>query len=672
MNPFEQTLTQAKSRHRRRIVTGTVLVLLAATLIAGGFFIVNFTGQVKVEILPPEASESAIIEIIEGRGFEYQRNIFGINSAMKFRVSAEGFEPETLDIFDATWKRGRIDVILHEIKSKLQATTEPKVVDVQWYLNGALMSRGAQFDIALNSGEYTLQATHPYFIPIEQNLTIERNHKHNVILPLDPIEGLIEITSDPWGAAVIIDSIPQGQTPLKIQTDGGIKQLTLSLYGHHPTKDEVKITNKLPETSKHYKLVAATIPHLITLSPDTGVLLVNGRAVTAKKNINLDLTFGAEHIIQYSKSGYVDKKLQLRVNSTDPDTIDIELTPILGIVEIFSDPPAQIAINGNPSGTTPKTLELLTTPQTITASRPGFKSQTRTITPKSNAITEIEFELLTEREHRMKNSPLQYANSIGIELKLFKKPDTVILGSQRGEIGRQAHEFLREVKFERPFYVGVYEVTEDQFQKFKNPGLPSSGSKKPAVGVDWLTAAMFCNYLSKTEGLNEVYEIKDNQLLDINPQADGYRLPTEAEWEWLARKAERTKQTLFSWGDDKTIPANAGNLADDSAKGILPNTIPLYNDGHPQIADIGSFQPNAAGIHDLTGNVSEWVHDIYTLKPPNSAIETDSPDTSTSLRRTIKGSNWKSATITEIRAAWRAGSRSASNDVGFRVARYLY
>ena len=672
MNRFEQTLTQAKNRHRRRIITGVVFAILVAALIASGFFILNFTGRVKVEILPSEVSDIAVIEIIEGYAFEYQRNLLGINSAMKFRVLADGFETETLDIFDATWKRGKIDVILREIKSTLQAVTEPKIADVQWYLNDALMSRGDQFDIALNSGEYTLRATHPYFTPIEKNLMIERNQDRNLILPLDPIEGLIEITSDPAGASVSIDSIPQGRTPLKIQADGGLKQLTLSLYGHNPKNDELKITNKSPEASKHYKLVAATIPHQLTLSPDSGILIVNGKAVTAKNNTNLELTFGTDHIIQYSKSGYVDKKLQLQVNSTNPETIDIELTPILGIVEISSDPRAQIAVNGNSSGTTPKTLRLLTIPQTITASQPGFRSQTRTVTPKSDAITEIEFELLTEKEHRMKNSPLQYANSVGIELKLFKKPDTVILGSQRGEIGRQAHEFLREVSLERPFYIGVYEVTEDQFQKFKNPGLPSSGSKKPVVGVDWLTAAMFCNYLSKAESLNEVYEIKDNQLLNVDPQADGYRLPTEAEWEWLARKAERTKQTLFSWGDDKVIPANAGNLADNSAKGILSNTIPLYNDGYPQIADIGSFQPNAAGIHDLTGNVSEWVHDIYTLKPPRSAFKTDSPDTSTNLRRTIKGSNWKSATITEIRAAWRAGSKSASNDVGFRVARYLY
>ena len=148
---------------------------------------------------------------------------------------------------------------------------------------------------------------------------------------------------------------------------------------------------------------------------------------------------------------------------------------------------------------------------------------------------------------------------------------------------------------------------------------------------------------------------------------------TEAEWEWLARKAGRNQKTTFPWGNSNTIPPNSGNLADESAKGFVSSFIPNYRDGHAKKSEVGLFQANSVAIHDLAGNVSEWTHDTYSLKPPpENQVEIDTLDREASLRRTIKGSNWRSATLTELRSAWRDGSEHARDDLGFRLARYLY
>ena len=100
--------------------------------------------------------------------------------------------------------------------------------------------------------------------------------------------------------------------------------------------------------------------------------------------------------------------------------------------------------------------------------------------------------------------------------------------------------------------------------------------------------------------------------------------------------------------------------------------IPRYDDAHPGLAEVGRFVANAAGIHDLAGNASEWVHDVYDVEPPEPGrVETDPMDTRAGRWHTVKGSSWRSGTLSELRAAWRAGSRAPKDDLGFRIARYL-
>ena len=134
------------------------------------------------------------------------------------------------------------------------------------------------------------------------------------------------------------------------------------------------------------------------------------------------------------------------------------------------------------------------------------------------------------------------------------------------------------------------------------------------------------------------------------------------------------RETRFPWGDDARVPARAGNLADESARGRVPVYIPRYNDGVAQMAEVGRFDANAAGLHDLAGNASEWTHDNYDLHPPPpDLVETDPMDVrpDPNQRHTVKGSSWRSGTLSALRAAWRDGSSAPRNDLGFRIARYL-
>ena len=85
-------------------------------------------------------------------------------------------------------------------------------------------------------------------------------------------------------------------------------------------------------------------------------------------------------------------------------------------------------------------------------------------------------------------------------------------------------------------------------------------------------------------------------------------------------------------------PPTSENLADESAKGAVPVYITQYNDGQSGVSDTGLFQSNRVGIHDLAGNVSEWLHDSYSLEPPTgNAVETDPFDSSAFPSHVVKG-----------------------------------
>lgn len=670
MSGFEAEFQRARRRRKRHVAAG-VAVALTAALAAALLLLAGTLDRIEVVIAPDEAGESATIDIVQGSGIVWGRDLWLLSEPLTLRAEAEGYAVATVAIAPAAKRRGRIDIVLRERAATLAVTTAPVHAATRWFLGGVLVAQGERVEIEFPAGEHTVEARHPHYLPASRVIAAGRGEALDAVLPLLPVAGSIAVTSEPGGARVLWNGEDAGRTPLTLAVAGGVHELTLALENHAPRTDRVEITHAAPQAERHYRLAAAGGRVSFVLSPADGTLSIDGRVVPMPAV--LELAPDTAYVARYTSPGHAPQETAFTLAPGEDRIVEFALAPVFGLVELRSEPEAEVEIDGRKVGRTPMDVELQAIPHTIRLTREGYRGETRTVTPEEGRSSRVVVALISEAQARLAEARPRYTTSTGIEMKLFRQPGAVTLGTPRGEPHRRANEFVRQVRLARPFYVSVHEVTVAQFRPFAGTVPATAGAHQPVTGVGWEEAARYCNWLSDREGFTPVYRFVNGRYTGSSRKADGYRLPTEAEWEWLARKSGRRQQTRFPWGDDTTIPAGSGNLADEAAAGKVPVYIPQYRDSHAGVAEVGLFSPNPSGLHDLAGNAREWTHDAYDPQPPPATgpVAIDPMDTGPAGWHVVKGSSWRSGTMSELRAAWRDGRSQPQDDVGFRIARYV-
>ena len=234
----------------------------------------------------------------------------------------------------------------------------------------------------------------------------------------------------------------------------------------------------------------------------------------------------------------------------------------------------------------------------------------------------------------------------------------LMCGSPADETGRQADETLHPVVLTRDVIAAPHEVTQAEWTALMDNN-PSrfSGDDRPVESITWYEAVAYCNRLSERDGLTPAYTV-DGPYVTWNRDADGWRLPTEAEWEYLCRAGAATALCNGALAEEQ-----CGLDANLDAVGWYCGNAP---DGTRAVAQ---KQPNAWGLYDMHGNVREWCWDWYGPYPEQPVLDPAGPPAG--FRRVIRGGSWHYF-ARECRSAARGAfyPDSADDFVGLRPVRY--
>ena len=533
--------------------------------------------------------------------------------------------------------------------------------------------------VLVESGDHQMTISKERYLDYRETISVEgRSVVQRYQASLEPAWATVSLSTVPAGADVLVDGEIFGTTPVNAEILQGRRDLTLKLSGHKAWQDDFDVIAGQDFTIPPVQLEPADGLVFIRSNPSAASLTIGGdfKGLTP---LEVALAPGQNHELTFFKNGYHSKKTTIRTQPNQERELNLELDPVLASVSVIAEPvDAELYVNGEFRGLANQSIELMAASQQIEIRKAGYVPYTAEFTSRPGLDQIIRVTLKSLEQARQEQIKPVIATAAGQSLKLFY-PSAFTMGASRREAGRRPNENLRDIQLARAFYISYREVSNSEYRLFDSEhssgivsGVTLDNEAQPVVRVSWNQGALYCNWLSGQEALPPFYQVNEqDEVVGFNPQSSGYRLPSEAEWAWVARTEGSGNTVRYPWGDQLPPPENAGNFADVTARQYLGEIIFDYDDGYFATAPIGSFAPNQHEILDMAGNVAEWVHDFYGAMGSLGGVEVDPLGPEDGQFHTIRGSSWAHGSITEMRLSFRDFGIEPRDDVGFRIARYL-
>lgn len=479
-------------------------------------------------------------------------------------------------------------------------------------------------------------------------------------------DGTLEIATNPPGAAITVDGRFRGEAPTSVAvTPDRDHRVTAMKAGYAP---QTAVARAAPDAVTPLALQLEpelAVVNLITEPADAELLIDGQPAGQATQRLSLPTH---EHELIIRKPGYAS----FRTLVTPRKGVDKHLRITLKTA-------AQMAQEQPPASVPPAP------PDAAPPAARGDTAQDAQMTAAAQASVDIASNPFVPDEIRGEAIRQLRERAMGTSRAPTRRlqTDDGATGIRTG-LGQTLRRFdggalalpqRPAARLTRPFYLATHEVTNADYRRFISNHVSRGASGQelnadtlPVVGLTWEAAATYCNWLSRRDSLPPFYQIRYGRVLGVNPAAVGYRLPTEAEWDWAVGRDGDGRPLTYAWGGGFPPQSQVGNFADRAAADYLENVIAGYDDGFAATAPVGSFAPNAHGLYDVAGNVAEWMHDAYANSPAGG---TDPLGPSNAAQHVVRGASWSTAGGSQLKAAWRESVGGGRPDLGFRLARYL-
>jgi len=657
-----------RARPLRRLAAAVFAVLALAAL----FVVV--AAPVSLEITPEPDTASL-------DGFPPPAHVLGHYLALPgtyhVRAVRDGYRPLDEAVELTVGSRRKLQFELAELPGRVHVELAP-AVSYRLLVDGTPATRADDGSWAIDRGDHRLHIETERYLPAETELAITGlGEEQTVAFTLSPAWADVHVASEPVGATVEVDGESIGETPLDAEIMHGKRKVVVSLAGHKTFTARPLVEAGAVLRFDDIVLAPSDGQLALTSTPPYATVSVDGafKGITPGK---LALTPDTEHVIVVSKAGFESVQRRVTVASEQETELEVALSASYGVIFLTSQPAdADLLVDGKAAGKATQRLRLTTRAHALEVRKDGYVSRRLSITPQTDVSRSIDVELKTVEQARKERTPPTVTTAAGQVLRLVRPAGSFTMGASRRDAGRRANESARLVELTRPVYFGEREVTNAEFRRFRpshDSGVDEDsrlgGDDQPVVAVSWDDAARYCNWLSKSDGLPAAYIEAGEHMVAVTPANTGYRLPTEAEWAYVARAYRRAQAVRYPWGDSYPPTARVGNFADARIADTLADVVPDYDDGYRATAPVASFPANPAGVHDMAGNVAEWTNDYYAVYTGKAdTLVRDPVGPASGEHRVVRGSSWRHGSITELRASYRDYSREPRSDLGFRVAR---
>jgi formylglycine-generating enzyme required for sulfatase activity/thiol-disulfide isomerase/thioredoxin len=480
---------------------------------------------------------------------------------------------------------------------------------------------------------------------------------------------IVQFTSDPEGAVVMVDGkLVCSQTPCSKALAAGSYSLNVQKEKYLPHEDRITIRPGMRPVS--VKLTPNFGWLSVTSEPNGLEVKLNGEKIGTTPIRRREMAPGV-YQVEVADPKYVSETRRVSLNRDTHATEHFKLAAREGALQVSAqdergnDVRADVFVDGEKVGRSFQVIKLMIGEHELKVSHRDNGDWTGKVTIRERQTERLRVKLASRRRALAR----VVSGSDGIEW-VRVRGGSFLMGSPSNEPGRDNDEKQHRVRLSVSYELMKHEVTQGQFEKLMgyNPSRFSScGATCPVEKVNWHEACAFANKMSAAARLDSCYDCSGSgKDVTCRPSrrhrrvqdCRGYRLPTEAEWEFAARAGT---ETPFSFG--RCLSTSEANY-----DGNYPQEGCPKGEYRQRPVAVGSFRGNAWGIYDMHGNVWEWCNDWKGGYPSGSVNDPVGP--SSGSYRVIRGGSWN-LSAGNCRSAIRyvISPDDRVSGVGFRLAR---
>lgn len=537
----------------------------------------------------------------------------------------------------------------------LVVSSEP--ADALVRIDGRAVGR-TPVELVLTPGTYRLQVQHHLFVHANERIELSFGETLEKNLTLKPGLGTMTLLSNPRGAWVEVDGerLPE-LTPTSLTLATGEHEVRMGLAERHAFTEIVSL--RVGQT----KILIADLD----IDPHGSINFSTRPAGGSVEIVHSDIVYApgvrvpiGEYRIRITKRGYITQEVDYYVRYGE-NHYHVVLEQDFGVLALGVDPPnAEVRVTyADLDGKTTRRIRYAPEMRipvgrvSVRARAMGKRSVVRDVDLTSAGATlHIRLKTLDVRIGRRFRDALKSGGRGPLLVNV--PPGEFVMGDPDGA---RSERPARTVVLTQPFAVSVNEITMGEYLAFARATGKSLHDRMdlahrdhPVRRLYWSDAREYTQWLSRQTGKT-------------------YRLPTETEWEYIARAGT---QTDYYFGDDVNELCRHANFADRSTGEKFKTwDVAECDDGFETVAPVGSLAANAFGLHDVYGNVSEWVLDCgmksYGGAPSDGSVIYQHPNC---VSHGYRGGSWDSDAV-ELRSTYRNASQIGNDDRGLRVLREL-